>query len=186
MRKLTKLATTAIAAMALIAIAAPAANADRPFVVTDPGGEDSCAGQPGGVCIDTGYVGSFDIGSATCYTEFTVAFQANGAFETTNQPELDCENEPWNSHLQPCDTETIWHGQLRVPDSGPGQVDLQVCISQLGIWESTHYVTFNAFNNPRRWEQNGTATVIPSGCCPFEDAYFSDTYPDDNVKILLL
>jgi uncharacterized membrane protein len=180
MRKLTLLATTAIAALALAAAAAPAANADRAFHLVAPG-----SGAPCSPCYDTGYAGDFDVESftgtwqATCAVDFDIRIFASGSFETYNTHLGTCGQ---TGGVVPCDDS--WTGQFRLPDTGPGQIDLQICLKSLFNGQQiNHDITLTVYNNPRRWEQ---ATEDHGSSYTIVDSYFADGYPADNIGIFLL
>ena len=185
-RKLTQFALAATAAVAFAATIAAPAQADRAFQITDP---DLVPCIP--YCDDTGYQGSFEIGAATCATEFGIRIEADGSLQTLDVPELDCFNEPPNSNIQSCTvTGDVWDGQARVPDTGPAKIDLDICIVN-GIWTSYHEVTVDILGHQttptRDWVQNGAATITPAQyCCALQDTYFADYYPADNVRAKLL
>lgn len=121
-----------------------------------------------------------------------IRIEADGALQTIDVPDLDCYNEGPSSDLQSCtSTADVWDGRVRLPDTGPAKIDLDICISQSGIWTSYHEVTVDIVNTPngtptRAWVQNGAATIVPAYCCALEDTYFEDYYPNDNVKAVLL
>jgi hypothetical protein len=179
MRKLTLLATTAIAALALAAAAAPAANADRAFTMVHP----ASGGLPCNPCYDIGYAGDFDLENtstgiyqATCNTQFNIRFEANGSLETYNTVVDGCNV----GNLIACDDS--WTGQMRVPDTGPAQIDLEICLENPIGQQTTQDITFTAYNNPRRLEQLTEDPQYPS---TIVDALFTDGYAADNVQVQL-
>lgn len=186
MRKLTTLATAAIAALALLAVAAAPANADRPFEITDPYGTP-CDEMPGGVCNDTGYQGTFNLGSAagaTCTASFDMQVAVNGALETYNT-QVDCDSPSIPNIAWECASDPDWNGQIRVPDVGRPQIDLAACLDYYPFGTYNHNITVEVTsNNPRRWQQLGTGTT--NAPVPINNAYFGDDYQDDNITANLL
>jgi hypothetical protein len=181
MRKLTLLATTAIAALAMAAAAAPAANADRAFTMVHP----ASGGLSCNPCWDTGYAGSIDFKNTytgawqgACDVQFDVRFQSNGSLETYNNLINNCTP----AGMYPCDDS--WAGQLRVPDTGPAKIDLQICLENPSTGqEINHDITLTAYNNPRRWEQ---ATEDNDSSYTVINSYFEDGYSADNAAVQLL
>lgn len=185
MRKLTTLATTAIAALALLAVAAAPANADRPFQITDPLG-NPCNILSGGVCLDTGYSGTFEIGSVAtgdCTASFDMRVDVNGAIETYNT-QADCDASSTPNVAWECDDS--WTGQIRVPDVGRAQVDLDACLTYYPHNTNyQHQITFEIIShNPRRWQQLGTS--ITNALLPIDSAFFQDYVQNDNITAVLL
>lgn len=178
MRKLTMLATAAIAALALLAVAAAPASADRPFQINDPYG-NPC--DP--YCEDTGYQGAFDIGNVPCTASFDMRVESDGSFEAYNT-QADCDSYSLPNVAWECGGD--WPGQIRLPDTGPAQVDLDACLTYYphsSNWN--HQITFDVIsNNPRRWQQVGNS--ITSAPMPIDSAFFTDYYQDDNVTAVLL
>lgn len=178
MRKLTLLATTTIAVLALAVAAAPA-SADRAFQMVHPNGT-LC--NP---CVDTGQAGTMILKITasglvgSCDVAFTNVIYANGALEATDVQISDC-TLPGMSGTNAC-TGT-WPGQLRLPDVGQGQIDLDTCLNT-GASTITHDITYQTFNNPRRWEQL-TASYHPY--LQMLDSDYTDNYSPDNVGIILL
>jgi hypothetical protein len=173
MRKLVLIATTALAAMALTAAMAAPAQADRDFLLTNP------AGSYCNPCEDTGYTGDFDLVNPVtgiaydyCDVDYDVRFTVHGALETYNTS-IDCHY----TGAYACDDSMP--GQLRVPDTGPAEIDLEIC---LGPNADVSDITFTAFNNPRRWAQ---LSPDPLGTLRITNAEFPDTYSADNVKVEL-
>lgn len=172
MRKLTMLASTVVAAVAIGVAAAPA-QADVPFAVANANGT-IC--NP--ICHDTGYEGQLDVKNSSgvllyrCDVDFDVEIDSAGAFNTYNTNISACNG----FGTYPCDDS--WPGQLRLPDGSPMQVDLEVCV---GPSSYTQDVTFNALNNPRRWTQISTPPLSSSYV---ELGTLYDANSADNIKIL--
>jgi hypothetical protein len=178
MRKLTTLATAAIAAAVLFAVAAAPANADRPFEVTDPYG-NPCSPY----CLDTGYSGTFKIGGTPCTASFDLRIEADGSFVTYNT-NASCIQGFSLQVAWECDDS--WTGEERVPDTGAIKVDLDACLTyypHFTNWD--HDITFHVIsNNPRRWAQVGDS--VTSAYLPISSALLTDSYSNDNVKLRFL
>jgi hypothetical protein len=152
MRKLTLLASTAIAAVAFMAVGVSSAMADKEFVVTNQSGANC---NP---CYDSGYSGTLELVDSfsgktldVCDVAFDVQVFANGSLTTQKSQITNC------GLMGSCGGS--WSGQIRLPDKGTSQVDLDMCIAKYYCcsgeiqYENTHDLTFQIFNGPRRWVQ---------------------------------
>jgi hypothetical protein len=179
MRKLTLLATTAIAALALTAAMAAPANADRAFEVVHPNG------SPCNPCVDTGQAGTIAFritasgATGSCDVAFDNVIYWHGALEATDVEISNC-TLPGLAGTNACTG--IWPGQLTLPDTGPAEIDLDTCLNT-GAATVTHTITYQTFNNPRRWEQL-SASYNP--LLEMVDSNYQDYYTPDNIGMTIL
>ena len=186
MRKLTLLATTAIALVALMAAAAAPASADRPFALEDQHGNpcDPCHEElDGSVDLET-TIGEY----STCEVRFDAYIYGDGSFETADMDVENCTN-PWSGFVgtQACDD--AWHGQGRLPDQGPFQLDITTCLQSTNEPEQRHDITYKVIpgaGGTRLWDQLGTATMHSPSLFQVEDSLYTDVNPDENLVLVLL
>jgi hypothetical protein len=196
-RKLTLAATLAATAIALLAAAAPAAQAQsEEFYVTDNGGTPCWTD-----CLETGHHGTvdfvddFDEWFASCDVSFDMEIWLYGEF-TLDSASFDNCTGGWTPEIEPCGSnvvsqfpaETYGLGQIVWPDNAPGSaitLEIPFCYG-IGTNHYFNRVVFSVSAGPtglRTLTQAGTAET--THISNIADAVIEDTYSSDNVKLAL-
>lgn len=199
-RKLTLAATLAATALAMIAAAAPAANADfRDFYVTDQD-DVICSSSPTN-CVDGGYVAEMDFYNSanqyygSCDAEFTVMYSDWGEMTVDPIEFQDCETVGllgWLPEIETCGSAIQQQypvleytlGQLFLPVGALPYVEIPICYGLGPVHSRSEY--FNRItlqpSGPGQWAQTD---ISGTGGMKITNAAVQNTTPEDNVKIVL-
>lgn len=187
MRKLMFAATAALTALALASVATPA-YADKEFTMTHPDKETPCGPYNSAYnCEDTGYVGEFYFNNTPyawgeCQAGFDMHVWEDGEIETSNEW-VDCEDIPYWMYFRPheCENSPPWNGQIRIPDTGPAIVDMEICLQGSGfpLWIPVSFKVANGETGLRTWTQTENPYTYD-----IEKGIFEDTFAEDNVSVI--
>jgi len=200
MRKLTLAATLAAAAIATMAAAAPAANANEDFYVTSNDNQ-LC---PWNGCPDTGYDGELEFVTAAgqlfniCDVSYDINVYWYGEISLVNHYISNCQssNPLHRPYAEPCGTRSGYPsyptgiyapGQITWPDDAPPtqvQIEVPICYG-IGSNDYVDRVVFNpgVSGGQRTWTQvSAPGTTYMSN---IDNAAAADTYGADNVKVIL-